>query len=119
MEPNSSSAVDGPSTTTAARAASSSAVKNSPDASVRPRTSSQSVLVPTTLVVQLVSLASSDADDVFSAATSPMSGALTDDVERLGVGRGQRGARAEAAAHALGAGAAARPDDEQVAAQLR
>ena len=77
--PNSSLAVSGPSTTTLARFVSSSAVKNAPDAMVRPRTSSQSSVVPVTDVVQLVSPATSDADVVFSAATLPMSGAFTDE----------------------------------------
>jgi len=73
----SSVAVSGPSTTTDAASATSSALKNRPLDSVRARTDGQSVVVPTTEEVQFVVPYVSDCEPEMTGATALMSGATT------------------------------------------
>src|SRR6266536_4119771 len=77
--PNSSVAVSAASTVTAAALASSAAVRNRPLASVRPRTSCQDGVVPTTVVVQFVEPLTTDCEPCSTGATPATSGAAVCD----------------------------------------
>src|SRR5579859_597265 len=77
MSPNSSPAVVGPRTVTAAAAALSASVMNRPLLSVRARTADHADVVPTTEVVQFVDPLTNSSDVCLVGATARMSGAAT------------------------------------------
>ena len=115
----SSVAVSGPSTTTDAASATSLAVKNRPLDSVRARTAGQSVVVPTTDVVQFVVPYVSDCELEMTGATALMSGATTDEDRAVASAIVSVVADPKPPRTPRGRRRAPRRDDQQVAAQCR